>query len=84
MRLIKLRNTSLIAELSAISCLVAVFPAECMAGDVNLFFNDPDDLVAEIEIMIAGMYGVMLVPFPEKKIGKIENGNGLWTTSLNS
>ena len=37
-------------------CLVAMFPAECMAGDVNLFFNDLDDSVAEIEIMIAGMY----------------------------
>ena len=55
-----------------------------MAGDVNLFFNDPDDSVAEIEIMIAGMYGVMLVPFPEKKIRQIGNENGPWTTSLNS
>lgn len=29
-----------------------------MVGDVNLFFNDHDDpYSAEIEIMIAGMYG---------------------------
>ena len=36
-----------------------LFFAECMAGDVNLFFNDPDDnCLAEIEIMIAGTYMV--------------------------
>ena len=28
---------------------------ECMAGDVNLFFDDSQQEVAEIEIMIAGM-----------------------------
>ena len=28
---------------------------ECMAGDVNLFFNDSQQEVAEIEIMIAGI-----------------------------
>ena len=46
-----------------------MLPTECMAGDVNLFFNDPDDhSVAEIEIMIAGIcMGVVLVPFPENK-----------------
>ena len=40
-----------------------------MAGDVNLFFNDPDDhSVAEIEIMIAGTYwGGTCPPFPENK-----------------
>ena len=46
-----------------------MFPTECMAGDVNLFFNDPDDhSVAEIEIMIAGTYwGGTCPPFPENK-----------------
>ena len=30
---------------------------ECMVGDVNLFFNDPhDESVAELELMIAGIY----------------------------
>lgn len=28
---------------------------ECMAGDVNLFFDDSQQEVAEIEIMIAGI-----------------------------
>ena len=27
---------------------------ECMAGDVNLFLNDSQQDIAEIEIMIAG------------------------------
>ena len=30
---------------------------ECMAGDVNLFFTDPEDrTIAEIELMIAGQH----------------------------
>ena len=30
---------------------------ECMVGDVNLFFNDPhNETVAELELMIAGIY----------------------------
>jgi len=28
---------------------------ECMAGDVNLFFDDCQQDIAEIEIMIAGI-----------------------------
>ena len=28
-----------------------------MVGDVNLFFNEPEDAgLAEVEVMIAGMY----------------------------
>ena len=48
-----------------------------MAGDVNLFFNDPDDhSVAEIEIMIAGTYwGGTCPPFPENKGWE---WNGCW------
>ncbi|XP_069785394.1 alpha/beta-tubulin-N-acetyltransferase 9 isoform X3 [Narcine bancroftii] len=40
---------------------------DCMVGDVNLFFTDPEDLtVAEIEVMIAGVTKLRITKFQAK------------------
>ena len=36
---------------------------ECMAGDVNLFFDDSQKEVAEIEIMIADQFTVVFLTY---------------------
>ena len=42
-------------HISIDACITYVYHSDGMVGDVNLFFNEPNDTcLAEIEVMIAG------------------------------
>ena len=55
--LLNLLNKSVTNQLSKSVCVgvVCVVCADCMVGDVNIFFTDADNpTTAEIEVMVAG------------------------------